>query len=356
MAFLELSSELTGLIPGLSPFLADTYINRAWVDICNARNWNFLQQDAAIVCPTQITAGSVAIVQYTNTVTCNAAASTALLAQNASTPTLTNMQIRFGASSPSAGQVYNIIAVDQTTPAAIVLTLDRVVVEATNAGSGYQCYRCYFVPPVLGGMQFLAWTSLVDMVNGWKLTGNFTSAYFDARDPQRMAQGLAYNYGSYETNQTVDSLTGATTPNPNRSAGTPSYELWPHPTSGQTFLARMKLKGQAFVLPTDTQPGNIIDDQIIIERALGRYVYPFAKASVGQFPSLKGADWTTLMVNSQRTYSELLVTAKRLDDEQGLQSVWSRGHGLRGGRFGAFKGVTDGPIDANYLQSHLVRL
>ena len=32
MSFASLSSELTGTLPGLSPFLADSFINRAWRD------------------------------------------------------------------------------------------------------------------------------------------------------------------------------------------------------------------------------------------------------------------------------------------------------------------------------------
>lgn len=354
--FLDLSSELAGYLPGLSPFLADSYINRAWVDVCNRRLWNWLQQDAAIACPAQITAGTVAIVQGTATVTCSAAASAALVAQEATgNPTVENLQIRFGASSPAVGQVYNIVDYDAGNPAAVVLTLDRVVMETTSATSGYQVYRCYVVPPVADGA-FVRWASVVDMVNGFPLGRDRTSAYFDARDPQRQAQGLAYNIGSYETNRITSAVTGATAPNATRAAGVPSYELWPHPTSGQVFYCRMRLKGQPFVNPTDSPPTNLVDDQLIIQRALYMYAYPWAKANAGHFPTMKGVNWNDLIVASRTNYlTDLIPTAIRMDNDQGLQDVWNRGHGLRQG-WGQGRGLSVFPIDSNFIQSHLLNI
>ena len=42
--------------------------------------------------------------------------------------------IRFGPTSPNAGQIYNILAADITTPTAYVLTLDRVVLGYVRSG------------------------------------------------------------------------------------------------------------------------------------------------------------------------------------------------------------------------------
>lgn len=352
MAFLDMTRELTGVLPGLSPFLADKHINNAWIDACNARNWSWLKQDAAILCPAQVAAGSVAIVQNTATITCDATASAALLALNvAGVPSLTNMQIRFGATAPAVGQIYSIVAVNQAAPAAVVLTLDRVVAEATAAAASYQCYRCYVAPPV-SGLTLLAWESVVDMANGWALRTNYSSSYFDASDPQRQSQGMAYCLGSYENVRVGNPITGATVPNPNYSAGTPLYELWPHPTSGQTFLARMKLKGARFTQPTQVLPTNIVEEQMIVQRALARYAYPYAQSMQARMPAWKNLNFPTMIRDANGTYSELLLMAKRQDDEQSLQSVFNRGHGLRSG-----SGFTrDFPIDSNFMQSHLIRL
>ena len=290
----------------------------------------------------QTVAGTVAIVQFSDTVTADATASAALLAIQLPSPLdLTSMQIRFGGSGNTSfvGQVYQIIAVDSTTPTAVVLTLDRPVFQQTNATSGYQCYRCYIKPTV---DDFLKWTALVDMTNGWRLRLNYTSENFDQRDPQRMAQGLSYYLGSFKGN-------------PGETQPRPTYELWPHPTSGQVFYGRFRRRGENFLNQIDEQ-SPIIPESLIMERALGYHGYKWASENVGRIPQLKGPNYAQLMLASRQDYKTELTKAKKNDDEQELQTVWARGHGLiHGGRFG-FKGMVNYPIDANFIQSHLVNL
>lgn len=340
MSFQSLSAELTGLLSGLSPFLADSYINRAYRDVLNARLWSFLQEDAGIFCPTQVTTGTVSVTQFSATVTCDADASAALLAIALPAPLdLTALQIRFGGAGANSqvGQVYSISAYDETDPTALVLTLDRVVMSATNATASYQCYRCYITPTV---DDFLKWQSVVDMINAWPLKLNFMSQFFDQRDPQRTAQGLAYYVGAYHGS--------------NETEVKPKYELWPHPTSGQQFYARYRRRGAEFVEPTDIQP-DLIGDGLIVSRAMAYYALPWAAANVGRFPALKGTNWIERILDEKKNYQTLLLDLKRIDDEQQLSSVFARGHGLRHGTRG-FKGMTNFPIDSNFMQSHLVTL
>lgn len=338
MSFLELSSELSGRLPGCSTFLCDTFVNRAYREIRDARQWSFLQDICAIVCPVQVVAGTVSFTQFTETVTCDAIASAALLAIALPSPLdLTALQIRFGGTgnTSAVGQVYSIASVDQTNPAAVVLTLDRVIVQATNATSGYQVYRAYFTPTV---DDFLNWVSFVDMTNGWRLKLNCSSTAFDARDPQRQAQSMAYYVGSFLGNP-------GTQPKP-------QYELWPHPTSGQVFLGRFQRAGEDFSAAADQQ-SPIIPDSLIIERALGYHGYRWAAENVGRIPQLKGPNYAQLMLESHAAYRDELVKAKKNDDEQELRTVWNRGHGLVH-RGGGFKGLVDFPIDSAFIQSHLL--
>ncbi len=340
MSFVDLSSELTGRMPGLSPFLADTFINRAWREIRDERQWSFLKEDCAIVCPVQATAGAVAITQFSATVTCDADASAALAVLAASLPSpldLTAVQIRFGGTGNAgfSGQIYGIASADVSVPTAYVLTLDRVLVQTTNATSGYQCYRAYIKPTV---DDFLNWVSVVDMTNGWRLKKDYTSTMFDGKDPQRQAQGLAYYIGAFKGNPGTEPR--------------PQYELWPHPTSGQVFYCRFQRQGQDFLLPTDQQ-SPIVPSSLIVERALGYHAYRWANENIGRIPQLKGPSYIALMLESRKVYMEQLVKAKRQDDEQELTTVWARGHGLIHGR-GGFKGMVDFPIDSNFMQSHLL--
>jgi hypothetical protein len=242
------------------------------------------------------------------------------------------------------------VDVDASTPTALVITLDRIVVESTSATAGYQCYRAYIVPPLA---DFLKWESVVDMTNGWALRMDFTSAGFDTRDPQRQAQGMAYYVGAYAGNRVSDPITGATAPNPNQDAGTPNYELWPHPTSGQTFYTRMRRRGADFVQPTDDLPAQV-PASLVISRALGWYAYPFAMANVGHYPQFRGVNWVQAINAAKSAYNEQLLDTRRNDNEQSLQDVWNRGHGLRRGR-GGFKGMNQFPIDSNFMQSHLLQ-
>lgn len=355
MAFIDLTSELTGTLPGLSVFLAQRYVKQAFEEICRKRNWSFLQADAAIVAPAVVTTGTVSVTQYTATVTLNAAASAAVLAQTltGATPGLTNMQFRVASvTSPAASQVYSIIAADTTTPAAIVLTLDRPLVEGTNAAATYQIYRAYITPP---DPNFLGWQTVVDMTNARPLILNASSAKFDLLDPQRLSQGLAFYLGQYRGTMTTSAVTGAVAPNPNVDAGTNLYELWPVPTQGQTFYARYRLRRYPYGdAPTDELPA-VVPEGLVMARALGWYAYPWAGTNAANFPTLRGMNFATLISSSRATFQEIYTSTARQDDEIAMQSVLKIGHGLRVTR--PFGRGGDLPLvaDSNYLQSHLVR-
>jgi hypothetical protein len=356
---LDLSAELAGVLPGLSPTLARTFINRAWRKICDAKRWSFLVADAAVVCPPAITSGAVAIVRFTNLVTLNAAASAALLPFTLSTsvPQATQLQIRFTSlSAPSPSEIYNIIGVNSSVPTALVLTLDRAVMEGTNAASTYLIYRTYIIPPAT---DFLAWVSVTDMVNGFAITGpklSYTSAYIDARDPQRLSLGLSYFLGLYRGNALASTLPGATTtPQPTTTYGQPIYEFWPGSTQGQTWYCRYRRRGTDFVNASDVPPPGI-PDELIIQLALLHFGYPHVQANIGKFPTMAKTNWS-LLANELRASlyggrdgkRGALMDAKLADDEAGLQSIISRGHGLVRDRMA---GV--GPADADYWQSHPV--
>jgi hypothetical protein len=362
VAFLDLASEIAGVLPGCSPTLCRTWVNRAWRKIRDAKRWSFLVADAAIVCPAALSAGTASIVQFTNTVVLNAAASAALLPFTlaASVPQATQLQIRFtGLSAPSPSEIYNIVAVNTTVPAALVLTLDRVVMEVTAAASSYIIYRCYIIPPAT---DFLSWVSVTDMVNGYAITGQkltYTSAYIDARDPQRLALGLAYFLGLYRGNANQTTLPmSATTPQVTATYGQPIYELWPGSTQGQTFYCRYRRRGTDFINTTDVQPPGI-PDELIIQMALLHFAYPHVQANIGKFPTMARSNWALLaqelrasLYGTRDGKRGALMDAKLADDEQALQSIISRGHGLKGNPLG--QPGFPYPVDASYFQSHAI--
>ncbi len=359
MALLDLVGELTGTLPGLSPILAQTYINRALRSIYDERLWSFLVTDGVLVCPGQIITGTAALVQFTNTVTFDAAASAALQDQitGALEPGLLSLQFRPQSTAPVASQLYGIVAVNNAVPTAVVITLDRDLVEGTNAANAYSIYRALFIPPIA---DFKMWEAFVDPGNAIALTRNrltATSGDFDRMDPQRTATGLSYWVGAWGAIR--DNGSGVNIPIPaaaGSTVGQPVYELWPVPTTGQTWYVRLRRRGPALADPSDAQlPG--IPDNLIVQRVLYEHGYPFAASNVANFPSFRGAAWTLLITNARASYRKELLDQKRNDQEVQLQStdLWNRGHGLRSPvPFGRFD--TPGyPIDSAFLQSHLIR-
>ena len=366
MALLDLVGELTSTLPGLSPILASTYINRALKSVYDERLWSFLTTDGVLICPGQIITGTAATVQFTTTVTFDAAASAALQAQitGATEPGLLNLQFRPAAtplaggstSATAASQLYGIIAVDNSIPTAVVITLDRILVEASNTAGTYQIYRALFVPPIA---DFKMWESFVDPANAITLTRNrlsATSSDFDRMDPQRTAVGLSYWVGSWGAIRDIGAGVLSPINFPGTTVGQPVYELWPVPTTGQTWYVRIRRQGPTLVDPSDTQIAGIPDD-LLVQRALYKHAYPFAASNVANFPSFRGAAWTMLIATARAAYRDELLSQKRNDQEVQLQStdLWNRGHGLRSPTpFGRFD--TPGyPIDSNFLQSHLIR-
>ena len=326
MAYADLAAALQGDVPSLSYLLALQHIKRAYRDILDARTWGFLAAETTYICPPEITAGSVAITQGSGFVTLDATAIAAVAGWPAGVP-LVGAQIRF-AQSP----LYTIL--DATMP---TWTLDRPVAEADNSASAYELYLAYLTAPT----DFKRWDALVDSPNGLTISGEaltYGQQELDLRDPQRLSVGQA----SYLAWATPD------------ASGTPRFELWPHPTSGQTWWAHYRRTGVSFTLPTDTQP-SVIPDALILQRAYGWYTYPWAAANAVRLPGLGGNKiaWTTLILEAKRSYQGipgspgLFAQACRADEEQTPQQVWNRGSGIRG------RGGLSSPVgDSNFWQRH----
>ena len=334
--FADLASDLTGRLPGLSPFLAESFILRAFRSIREERHWSWLVQDGAIVCPVLVSTGTFSYTQGGTTATADTPA-TAALASYPNPPGLTGVQIRFMGTT-STGEIYNILT---ATGNPLVITTDRAIQEATAAASPYLVYRAYVVPPVT---DFQSWISLVDMVNGFALTKGdlrWTSAAFDARDPQRQAFGLAYRCGFYKPQ--AQGYSAATNQQP-------IYELWPGSTQGQTWYVRFRRSGTTPAM-TDTVPG-ALPESLVLNKALAEHGYPHMLANNGNFPGMLKVDFKTLITVAQAEYRDRLQKTKLDDESIDLQSVYNRGQGLKTGRWP--NGQFPIPIDSNWIQGHAI--
>lgn len=325
-SYQELTAELIGSYRSLSPFLAQKYINRAWRDIRNAgRIWSWQVGDTTLTLSTQIATGTAAVTQFSPSVVLDVPAAAVVAAIVAGAPLITARQFRAGGTA-----IYNITAYDAGTR---TLTLDRNFVDGTNAAATYQIYQCYYPAPV---SDFVRWVSVTDPVNNYDLHLDHTRQELDFLDPGRQSQDQPYWVVSYKLSAQADTAV-------------PLYELWPHPTTAGNLLAYYQRRGADLALPTDTLPPCISSD-LVIQRALGWHVYPWAMANQGSFPELKGVNWGFLINDAKTAYEGdpsrrrvgLLQQAIRQDDDTFNSSrifKWRRA-------------LYPGPIDSNWMQRH----
>lgn len=317
----DLFTELSGQVPGLSPFLAKKFINRAWRDILNARDWSFLLGFGGFNAPSAFSDGTANVTQGVPAVVMSSLAAAAIDA----VPSTQIVQRQFRIAA--AGGIYSIAAWDTSTN---TLTLDRPILEATAATATYSIFQCYFPPPpeaFVGagqGYDFNNWISILDPVTPINVGLDKDKQWLDFRDPQRSDGGPAYYFVNYTTTAAV----------------IPLYEAWPHPTGGQQYVTYYKRFGLPFLLGQTPLP-QPVPDSLVIDRAMYKYVSKWVALNVGTIPALQKVNWAMLMTQARIDYKADLQAAK-IEDENVYMTA------LIGSR--QFSGY--GPIDASYLQRH----
>jgi len=323
MAFVDLYSALTGMTAGVSPRLAQKWINYAWRDLVNAREWSFLIAEGGFDAPLLIDAGTVTVTQNSPSVVADVTAAAALNAVVAAVPILTARQFRVG----QGGSIYNITAWNNGTR---TLTLDRPFLEPSDTTAGYSVYQCYFPPPpqalqASGLYDFARYLTVVDPINGFPLSTETQMAWLDWRDPQRNVTDLAYGIFDYK----VDSL------------GNQLYEFWPHPVSGQTYRGIYRKLGLSFTTGAQALP-QMIPEGLILNCALFKYLYPWAMLQAARTPGLRQVNWGAMIAQAETMYKTDLQAAKLQDENLHLTAIVGPQADQGPG----------GPIDAAFIQSH----
>jgi hypothetical protein len=292
--FLDFWNELIGYAgEGLDPSLAQTLVQRAQKDILESRSWSFLIDEGSLNAPQLISAGSVTVAQFTNTVTCDATAKTALNAVTLSVP-LGTRQFRTGVTS----RIYNIDSYDSGTG---VITLKEQFVDAPVTAGGYSVFKCYYEPPT--PTDFIRFISVRDLTNGRPLRLGVQKKELDRRDPQRTSTEPPVCVSTYKT----------------RADNVPLFELWPTPTSARGYVALYVKRGTVMEDDADTLPPSI-PDELLMARAQ-YHLAKWAEMTKGRDETLKATDWRFIMAESLARYNELLLKAKKQDDEIFTQNV-----------------------------------
>lgn len=300
MATLEsLWNELVARVPSLDPAYAPKLIQRAWADVRNSRPWSFLIGNGVLFSPGVITAGGVTVVQFSSTVTFNAAAITAL--SGLANPVLTLRQFRVG-----GGPIYSIVGLDVNFAVNGIATLDRPYLEASLVATGYQIYRCYYGAPLVtvtaaDGTQtttetsdFLRYRAIYNpsTLQRFRLYG--TVEELNMMDPKRVTSGNPW--AMYTHAATANTY----------------YEMYPQPLASQSYICAYQKRGNDLVAGESLPV--VIPDELVLERAYG-FVCIWAESAKGRIKELQGPNWLALAQASGGVYQDRLREASLRDED-----------------------------------------
>ena len=339
MSFLDMTAELAGTVPRMSPLHAQQVIQRAWRRVRDSRRWSFhFVSDAQLFVPDAVVAGLVTATFGQTGVTVNATAATALNAIAAANPPLASTtlgvgrQLRIGStngiSSPT-GPNYNITAWDGVN----TLTIDRPYGEASVSAAPYQVLKCYFAPPapppfssLAADSRFVKYEVITNRNSGYAIFGPnlyWSQAQLNAIDPQRGGQGEAYIMANYGDNQ----------------LGQPVIELYPNPVKFTTYSATYWTQWADLSLNVDLPHVSYeLPDLVMFQsKCLSA---DWALANVNTFPELAQTNWVNYRQTQMMEYKETRIQCYKQDDEIMPLIPFRQGQGFMF------------PLGGQFLQSH----
>lgn len=279
--FIDMFSEVSELVPGMSRIRARKLVNRAWKIVQDSMMWSFQLQQGGFSTPNITTDGSITAVLGQSTIVGDAAASAAWMAL----PFMfspTRQQIRAQGYS-----IYSIIAMDTTNPDAVALTLDRPFVDPLPfySGVGYQMYYAYIAMPV-GFKRFL---TVADMFDMWSMDIWTSRRTIDLDDPTRLLSSNPTTMAALGQDRR-----GAGTSTPSATLGQQLFEMYPYPSTPISYQWYGVVEWPYLVNNSDTLP-HPIDEELVTQKALtwayrdaeGRKDIMAAKGSGGNYLGLK---------------------------------------------------------------------
>lgn len=282
MALIDMTSELTELVPGMSRIRAKRLVNRAWKIVQDSQLWSFQLGQGGFSTPEITTGGTISATLGSSQLIGDAVAT----AQWSALPLYwapTLQQIRAQGFS-----IYSVIAFDTTTNAPFgTLTLDRPFVDPLPffTGVGYQMFQAYIPAPP----RFKRWLTIADMFNCWALDIWTARRTIDLTDPARLyTSNPSMALGLGQDNR------GAGTANASATLGQQLYELYPNPQTEISYQTYFVAEAPYLENNSDTLPSPI-DEELITQKALtwayrdaeGRRDIMAAKGAGGNFLGLK---------------------------------------------------------------------
>lgn len=296
---IDMTSEITELVPGMSRIRAKTLVNRAFKYVQDSCLWSFQLGQGGFSTPEVTTGGTISATLGQSTITGDATASAAWQALPFYwAPTL--QQIRAQGFS-----IYSVIAMDTTNPDAVVLTLDRPFVDPLPffTGVGYQMFQAYIPAPP----RFKRWLTIADMFNVWALDYWTSRRTIDLADPARL----------YTSNPSMalalgQDRRGAGTPNQSATFGQTLYELYPNPQTEISYQTYYVAEAPYLVNNSDTLP-DPIDEELVTQKAL-TWAYRDAESRKDVMAAKgSGGNYLGLKKDSEADFLTRLKTLRLLD-------------------------------------------
>jgi hypothetical protein len=283
LSLIDMTSELTELVPAMSRVRAKKLINRSLKIIQDSSLWSFQLVQGGFSTPGVTTAGTISIPFLGSNQIIGDATATAAWSALPFIFAPTMQQIRAQGFS-----IYSIIAFDTTTNAPFAtLTLDRPFIDPLpfTAGVGYQMFQQYIAAP----KGFKRWLSIADMFNVYALDIYTSERTIDLMDPARLYTSNPYACAGVGTDRR-----GQGTPNQSPTFGQQLFELWPTPQTQISYQTWAVVELPPLENNSDTIPPPL-DENLVLQKALtwayrdaeARRDIMASKGSVGNFMALK---------------------------------------------------------------------
>ena len=303
--FIDMKSELSQAIPGLSRIYAGTLINRAWRVVRDSNLWSFQLQNDGFSTPGVTTAGSITI--------SGGIGSTTIIGDATATAAWQSLPLYFAPTlqqiRATGYSIYNVIAYNLTSNAPYAtLTLDRPFIDPlpSYSGVGYQMFQAYIPAPP----NFKRWLTVADMFNCYALDIWASRRTIDLTDPARLYTSNPSCIVGIGTDQR-----GAGTINASATLGQQLYELYPTPSTAISYQTYYVVTGADLVNNSDTLPYPITES-VVLDKAR-TYAYEFAEARKDIMVAKgSGANYLALKKDAEGSFLARLKTIRLVDKDQ----------------------------------------
>ena len=225
----KMARQIQAYCPSVPYSLAQQWIIDRYRSITETILWSFKIGQGSLYTPAAYSTGTITMTNGSAVVT-------------GSGTTFTSAMV--GRQLLVGGFVFTIASYSGATS----ITVDTTWRRDTTAGATYQILQAYITP---AETDFLAYISVIDPANGWRIRTGYNSQELDSIDARRSSTGTPCLLAGRAYN----------------SSDIAMYELWPYSTSANQYMYIYEKRIADLSTPTATPPA-IIRSDILVKGAL----------------------------------------------------------------------------------------